>query len=763
MQQSSAERHEKITEAHIGRTAYIYVRQSSQYQVENHLQSQRRQYDLAKTAEELGWVPERIVVVDEDQGKSGAAAHTRTGFARVVTAVGRSEVGIVMSLEASRLARNSPDWHNLIYMCRYTNTLIADEHGIYDLALGTDRMILGIRGQMSEMELDTSIHRMVEGRWSKARRGEYLIHPPAGYEVDDLEQVVITSDEAVTNAVRLVFAKFDEIQSVRGVFNWWRDEGMKFPVRRLELRSKPVVWVEPAYRHFITLMHNPIYTGAYAFGRTQRVRQLDPKDPRKVIARSKKREDYKVLIKDHHPGFISWEKFEANLKTIKGNQQISGADNTTGHGPAREGEAWLQGLVRCGLCGRGMGVSYGGNRHSAKTKRTMQYRCFVARRYYEGRDCQVVSGRRINEAVMAAFVEVTKTAGVEAAALAERILNDENADAERAWAAQIEKAEFEAQRAERQFHAVEPENRTVARTLETRWNASLEELDKLKAKAQQSRVHRSPLSELELARARRLGADLELVWHASTTAHRERKQLLRAAIEEVQLRSEEREYAIKIVWKGGATTERRVPRARRGDKGINGSATPTDTIDIIRKLAVEFDDRQIACILNKQNRQTGEGNPFTANRVATHRHRNGIEICTTKTPRDPREGPFTADEAAVQLGVAGVTIHRWLREGILPGKQATAGAPWRIVLTEELRQRLVDGGAPPGWLGLTEAAKRLGISKQLVAHMVKTAKLNAVRVVIAGRSCWKIDVASATSGRQADLFDQMTTVVSGEA
>ena len=238
----------KIDSEHFTRSAYIYIRQSSLHQVEHNLESQRRQYDLANKAKELGWEESKIVIIDEDQGKSGAAAHTRSGFGRLVMAVGHGDVGIVMNLEASRLARNSPDWHNLIYICRFTNTLIADESGIYHPASVTDRVLLGIRGQMSEIEYDTAIHRMSEARWSKARRGEFIFHVPTGYEIDDLRQMVITNDEAVASAIRTVFSKFDELQSAKRVFAWWCDEGLKFPMRRAELKSRPIVWRDPANR-----------------------------------------------------------------------------------------------------------------------------------------------------------------------------------------------------------------------------------------------------------------------------------------------------------------------------------------------------------------------------------------------------------------------------------------------------------------------------------------------------------------------------------
>ncbi|MFQ5381969.1 MAG: recombinase family protein [Dehalococcoidia bacterium] len=748
---SSKERNPKVRGEHLDRKAYVYVRQSTLYQVENHLESQRRQYALAERAVELGWPPERVVVVDEDQGQSGARAGARSGFGRVVTAVGMGEVGIVMSLEVSRFARNSPDWHNLIYMSRYSATLIADEHGIYDPADATDRMVLGLRGQMSELELDTSIHRMIEGRWHKAKRGEFLVYPPAGYDVDELYQLVITSDEAVQRAIGNVFVKLDELGSAKRVCAWWKEQGLKFPVRRVELRSRPIVWSEPVYRMFLYVLHHPIYAGAYVFGRSKTVRELDPTDPRKLKVRQVQvsRAEWPVLILDHHEGYIGWEQYEQNQDRLQSNQQMKRHHNDDVSGPAREGWALLQGLARCGHCGRGMYVGYGGARPSPSSTRTLQYRCCAARLAHGGSDCQTVGGKQINDAVVEAFLEVTRSAGAEAARLALEELEEEQRAAEEMWRHQIEKAEYEAERAQRQYDAVEPENRIVARTLETRWNAALQHVDDLKDQARARRQQIRPLSEHEQVRAKRLAQDLEAVWYAETTTNQDRKHLLRAAIEEVQLRTEEQHYAVKIVWKGGTVIEREVKRRRRGDVV---HATPKDTVEMVRKLATEFDDAQIARALNRQGRRTGRGNPFTAMKVAKLRNSNDIPVHPRARATDSSEGPFTADEAAAELGVCSSTIHRWLRDGLLPGSQLAPGAPWRIVLTDEVRQKLAGGEAPPGWVGLTEAAKQLGMSKQRLAYLVKRGKLPAVRVKVGTRQYWKIDVNTVDCGRQGRIF-----------
>ncbi len=257
----------KITAEHYARSACVYVRQSSIEQVRNNVESTRRQYEMADWAVEMGWPRERVRVVDEDQGQSGATPNSRHGFLEVLGSVAKREVGIVIGLEVSRLARNSPDWSYLLYMCRYTGTLIADEHGIYDPADSADRMVLGVRGQVSELERDNSVHRMVEARWCKARRGELHYSPPSGYDIDDDNQIIKSCDEAVIDAVQTVFSKFEELGTARQVFVWWREQGRKFPVRLVSGRSHPIVWRDPSYAMFLRTLHHPIYSGAYVFGR----------------------------------------------------------------------------------------------------------------------------------------------------------------------------------------------------------------------------------------------------------------------------------------------------------------------------------------------------------------------------------------------------------------------------------------------------------------------------------------------------------------
>jgi DNA invertase Pin-like site-specific DNA recombinase len=752
----------KIQAEHLSRTAFIYVRQSSPRQVRENLESQRRQYGFADHAAELGWSRESIVIVDEDQGRSGAVAQSRPGFARVVAAVARREAGIVMSLEISRLSRNDADWHQLVYLCRWTDTLIADEHGVYDPASSADRMVLGVRGQVSELERDNSVHRMVEARWSKARRGEAFTLPPAGYELDDAGQLVLSPDEAVVNAIRQVFTKLDELGGARQVFLWWRAEGLPFPVRRIAHRTHPVDWAPVSYRIVLHVLHHPIFAGAFVFGRSRTVRELDAKTQRVVVRRGGVRNqprDWPVLIKEHHSAYITWEKFLSNQERIRANNIMGTRSDESHRGAPREGKALLQGLARCGHCGRRMHVGYGG----MKASRTLQYRCARHCLLVAGAaaptECQIVGGKRIEAEVVKALLTVCEQAGVEASSLAGVALREELEATQRSWRLQLEKAEYEAQRAERQFMAVEPENRTVARELERRWNERLAHVEHLRSQAAVSSAGRAPLTEEEVARALQLGTSLEAVWDAPTTTMRDRKQLLRALVEEVQLRSEEKQYLVCIVWKGGATTQREVPRLNYGQQ----VATSADVVEEVRELAVELDDAQIARVLHRQGRRSGLGVAFTKAAVAALRHRNEIPVCPKKRVQDPREGPFTADEAARELGVSMSTVHTWLRDGVLAGKQLAPKAPWRIVLTQEVRLRLAGGSAPAGWVGIEQAAVRLGISRGMVAYLVKHGKLKGVRTKVGKRECWRIDLSSADCARQTDLIDRIGNPKSKES
>ena len=412
------------------------------------------------------------------------------------------------------LARNSPDWHNLIYMSRYTDTLIADEHGIYDPSSPTDRMVLGLRGQMSEMELETSIHRMMAGRLHKAQRGEFLVYPPAGYDVDDLYQIVKTSDEAVCQAIRTVFAKFDELGTVKQVCAWYKDQGLKFPVRRIELRSRPVVWMEPVYRMFLYVLHHPIYAGAYVFGRTKTVRQLDPDDPRRLHTHHRKvdKDDWPVLIRDHHPGYIDWVQFEQNQKRIADNKQMKRHDNEVSQGPVREGWALLQGWCAAATvvepC---MSATEAVDLHPPR-----RARCSIAvvpyTEHMVGLNVRLSVANRSTMWSSICFWPLPSRPACKPPSWLSSTCSTSSSKQSGCGSYKSKRLNTKRSAPSGSTTRSKPENRVVARTLETRWNAALEHVEQLKTQALAHRQQIRPLSEHEQARARRLATDLHAVW-----------------------------------------------------------------------------------------------------------------------------------------------------------------------------------------------------------------------------------------------------------
>jgi DNA invertase Pin-like site-specific DNA recombinase len=720
------------------------------YQVENHTEGRLRQYNLVEWAKQAGWPQERVLVIDSDMGKSSASPNSRSGFGELIAAVGRGEAGIVIALEATRLARNSLDWHNLIYMCRWTGTLIADENSIYDPADSSDRMILGIRGQMSEMELENSIGRMIKARWNKARRGEYLIVPPAGYDVDD-DRFIMSRDESIRQAIATMFEKFDELGSGRQVYKWWCASDLLFPVRQIK-KGHPVKWCKPQYAMFLRTLENPVFSGAYAFGRTKSTKCFDAeKMTNKQKSIKLDQEDWEVLLKGNHPGYITWDKFVENRSKITENSAMT-RDETGKLGAIREGHALLQGLVRCGKCGRSMTIAYGGHKSKAARKggRVFQYRCCSGKYYTGVGECTVIGGRRIDLTVVEAFFGVAKPAATAAINVAIDQENSRQDSLSKYWELQVEKAKYEVNRAQRQYESVDPENRLVARTVEKAWEDRLSHLEDTQTKASNAIKVSRHLNAEELARIEVLGRDLKQIWDAPSTAHTDRKRLLRCLIEEVQLKALNDQYEIKIVWKGGAVIMRSVSRVTAG----HVNKTSEDDIELVRKLAVEFDDAQIARTLNKQGRRSGRDLPYTKESVGSMRGRYKI-LRGTPQIKDPRFGPFTGDESAKELGVDMSTIQRWLKDGLLVGKQIAAGAPWQIILDEATRARLTGGNTPEGWVGLTAAAQNLGVSKSQVAHLVHAGKINAVRVQDGKRMVWKLDVISYASRHQRGLFDQI--------
>jgi DNA invertase Pin-like site-specific DNA recombinase len=541
--------HAKITASHLARQAIVYLRQSRAAQVENNRESTDRQYALATKARDLGWPDDRIIVIDEDLGLSGSGSVARSGFARLTAEVALGHVGLVLGLEASRLARNNADWHRLIDLAGLSDTLIGDADGLYHPRLFNDRLLLGLKGTMSEAELYVLRARLNGGIRNKAARGELRRGLPVGFVWGDTDgEVRFHPDEAVVTAIRNVFASFAETGSARRVWLWFRSEGLSFPLRMHQ--GAEIRWVEASYTAIHHVLTNPVYAGAYAYGKTRLETTLDASGARRKRIRHLPRSEWHVLIPEHHPGFIDWQTYEANQARIARNTRPG--PHKTG-GAVREGRALLQGLASCGHCGRRLRTHYRGRNSSAG------YHC-PGKVLVEGRGvhCLNVGGVQIDEAVTRAFIAALEPAKLAASlAAAERLEADREAMLKQ-WRLGVERASYEASRAERRYRAVDPDNRLVARGLERDWEESLSALEAAKAElARRERERPRLLSPEERSRLLSLGPDLTSVWHAPTTTARDRKELLQALVEEVIIKIERDEAAAHLTlrWKGGALNE----------------------------------------------------------------------------------------------------------------------------------------------------------------------------------------------------------------
>jgi DNA invertase Pin-like site-specific DNA recombinase/predicted DNA-binding transcriptional regulator AlpA len=727
---------QKITDGHRSRRAVIYVRQSTPTQVERNAESRARQYALKERAVELGWAASAVSLVDEDLGRSGASADGRLGFKELVAEVGLGHVGLVLALEVSRLARSSADWHQLLDLCALTGTLIADQDGIYSPQDFNDRLLLGLKGTMSEAELHLIRARLDGGLRNKAERGELELNLPVGLERDEDGRIVLAADEQVRDAIERVFRLWRRLGSARQVAAELVAEDQRLP--RRSVGSVRIRWVRASYGAVHDFLTNPAYAGAFVFGRTRQEKSLGPDGRVRVKTVELPLEQWSVCIPDHHPGYVSWGEYLATRERLRANVRPRGE----GGGAAREGGALLQGILRCGRCGRRMQVAYSGN-----DGRVPRYACQRGRDLHAtGAVCQSLGGLRLERAVARAFLEAVTPAGIRASAEAIGELERQHEERLRAQRLAVERAEFEAGRARRQFDACEPEHRLVGRTLEARLEEALGALERERRKLAELEQRRpEPLSAKEREALARVARDLPRLWNADTTTARDRKELLRSLVAEaiVTVRDEPRRAEVEIAWEGGARTQLSVSLIRRGPEGRR---TDEDTVELIGRLAAHHPDRQIAAILNKQGRLTGTGLAFNEARVKGIRQRAGISAAP---PPDPDGKVATIQQAATELSVSTATIYRWLKAGLLPGEQTTPHAPWRIRLTAEVRRRFVPD-VPDGFVPLAEAAKALGVARQTVLHKVQRGELQAVQVTQGRRKGLRIQV----SGADAGLFDE---------
>jgi DNA invertase Pin-like site-specific DNA recombinase/uncharacterized protein YndB with AHSA1/START domain len=737
----------KLAVSHLRRAAFVYLRQSSQTQVERNVESTDRQYALVARAVELGFAREQVVVIDEDLGISGSGLSERSGFARLTAEVALGHAGLVLGLEVSRLARNNADWYRLLDLCGVTDTVIGDADGLYHPGSFNDRLLLGLKGTMSEAELHVLRARLEGGIRNKAARGELRKALPVGLVWGEEEgEILLDPDEAIRGAIQTIFDRFAELGSVRQVWLWMRREGVQFPMHRFA--HGEIEWTIPTYHQIHSVLESPVYAGAYAFGKTRRERYVDEHGQTRQRMRRLPQAEWQVLIWDHHPGFIDKPTFENNRERIARNTRPRAHE---AGGAVREGAALLQGIAVCARCGRKLNVHYDGRRAQARPSYYCPGSILVENR---GSHCLRVGGVQIDQAIAGALLAALTPAGVKAALQAAEALEQDHDAALTQWRLQVERARYQAERAERRYRQVEPEHRLVARGLERDWEQALTAVAQAEAELTLREQQRPrTLTQAEREQLLALGADLGRVWSAATTTDRDRKQLLRTLIEEVivDVIREERRATLTIRWKGGAITELVVPLPRYQPP----IRTDEDTVALMRRLAVHYDDATIAGILNRQGRRSATGQRFTAQIVSSLR--GSWKIPRRQPPSDPPDGELLPIARVAEiLEVAPSTIHRWLADGFIAGEQDTPGAPWRIRVTDDLRRRFVEQ-APEGWLPMLEATMLLGVSRQTVLQRVKRGELDAIHVRSGRRKGLRIRVPAAETA----LFD--TTPISTAA
>ena len=653
----------KITTEHLSRGAYVYVRQSTPSQLTHNHESRHRQYGLADRAKHLGW--SHVEIIDDDLGRSGGGI-VRPGFERLLAAICAGSVGAVLAIEVSRLARNGRDWHTLIEFCGLVGTIIIDEDGIYDPRHPNDRLLLGMKGTMSELELSLFRQRSQEALKQKARRGALVLGVAAGYVKVGRDGIEKNPDKRVQEAIQLVFAKFAEFQSARQVHIWLRDEKIELPAKSRQGEAYGVVWRLPAYNIMHLILTNPIYAGAYAFGRT--TSRVSVVDGRKRIRRGvhKPMAEWDVLIKDHHAAYITWDTFERNLKAIANN--ATGMTSALARGAAREGELLLPGLLRCGQCGRKLHVHYGG--------KLGRDNCYGARANHGAKRCISISGLSIDAAIAKEVLRVLQPLGIDAAVKAIAAQSSETTAAERQLDLSLRQARYEAAHARRQYDAVDPANRLVAGELERRWNEALQAIARIESDIAAMIARRPPpLGEPERQQLMALGADLERAWSHPAATAATRKRIVRTALSEIIVRRDGAIIHAVLHWQAGDHTELQV-KQRLNAAGRHNPRIPDDTIALMRELARLMPDRQIARLLNRIGVETGYGNAWTQERVRGFRHHH--EIAGNRDGEWDERGEISLEATANIVGVCNMTALRMLRRGDIKGRQVCPGAPWVI-------------------------------------------------------------------------------------
>lgn len=668
---------EPVQETHRQKLACIYLRQSTLKQVRQHQESTERQYALRDTALQLGWPAERILILDRDLGISGTQMTNRPDFQRLVAEVSLQKVGAVFALEASRLSRSDLDWHRLVDLCGWTGTLLIDEDGVYNPGDFNDRLLLGLKGTMSQAELHFLRVRLQGAKLTKARKGQLRFPLPVGFVYAELEGIVLDPDQQVQGAVRLVFATFVQTASAYGVVQHFAEHQLLFPKRSYGgVWNGQLRWGRLNHGRVLGLLRNPAYAGAYVFGRYRTCKTFSPTGQMHTTVRPMPLADWQVNLPNQHPGYISWEEYLANQQRLAQNQ-TNGCPGTTSSA-AREGLALLQGLLVCGQCGRRLSPHYVGEHGSV-----VWYECNWRRRELAGKSCWSVRGDLLDEAVAQRILSALVPAQVEIALAALREVEQRDAALDHQWQLKIQRAEYEGQLAQRRFEEVDPANRLVAATLEQRWEQALRELETLRQQYQQYQEKQTPpLSPEQQAQVRSLAHDLPRLWRAATTTAKDRKRILRLLLKDITLekRPATHQAILHLRWQGGATEDLIVDLPL---KAADRWRYPQAFISKVRQLAQQQTDQQIAWSLNREGLHSAKGKTFTANMVAWVRHKHRIPAPVLHQPDE-----LTVRQLSQKFAVSPHVVYYWLEKGLITARRAQPNSQMWIRLTAQQEQDL---------------------------------------------------------------------------
>jgi DNA invertase Pin-like site-specific DNA recombinase len=652
----------KIKPEHLARQAIVYLRQSTDKQVRQNKESQLLQYAVAERVRALGW--QQVEIINSDLGSSaGLASAEREGFERVLSLVALGEVGVVGSREVSRLSRTDKDWCRLLEVCQIFGTLVADEQQIYDLNNLDDQLVLGIKGTLSVVELKVMRQRLLAGQEAKARRGELFKRLPVGYARDPVGKIMFYPDQRVCEAIQLVFAKFRELWSVRQTFQWFRDHDLELPANPIQ--GTRLIWKIPSQSLIRDILRNPFYAGAYVWGRRPVTTLLVGGRLEKRQSALRSAEECRVFIRDHHIGYIDWATYEENRRMMRRNSVNWEGDESMA--AIRAGQGLLVGLLRCGHCGRKLHVRYWGGR-GTKAR-------YLCKGDYDdgGQYCIGFGGSSVDRRIGQELLEVIAPWGVEASLRALEELSAGGNAQRAALSRKLEQLLYEAKKAFEQYDAADARNRLAASELERRWNGKLEEIEAVKQRLSSLEIKRYSLSPEEEIRIRSMGDNFAGVWQSNHCPPTLKKMILRTAIEEIIVRTDQDKKNLELVihWKGGAHTQLAMERPRSAAE----MATPMEALEIIRRMAVRHGDDQIASVLNRRGHSTGKGKRWNQTRVATARRNNSIAGQKRALP-DPER--VSLSEAARICRVSHRTIERLVEAGLLKREQVTPRAPWEI-------------------------------------------------------------------------------------